>query len=157
MKRITYFTRQLMIMTALTCCFMMFQPTESKAQRHSVENVSFRVLEDNIIVVNYDLMSQRSRRRFNVNLSLHQSSNPAFKYEPRTALGDVGKKLRRGENKQIIWSMNHELPDDFTPTPLINDYYFKVEARRKSRFGRFFFAAVLGGAAYYFLVEEPLF
>ncbi len=139
---------QKLFLTAMVCVFML--PEISYAQRHSVENLSFEVMQNDVIIIHYDLLSDGRNRKYNLNLTLRQESNRFFSYTPQKVIGDIGKGRFEGANNKIVWSLHHEPPGDFQPSPFIDDYYFTLEARRRSRAGWFFFFSILGGAAYYY-------
>ncbi len=140
--------------TLFIFAFCYFMPQKvTHAQRHSIENLRFEVMQNDVVLINYDLLSDGRNRRFDINLTLHQESNRFFSYEPRRTIGDVGTGRFEGRNNTIVWSLGHELPEDFSPNPFVDDYYFTLEARRKSRAGWWLFFALVGGAAYYFVYE----
>lgn len=117
-----------------------------QAQSYAIENVSYTVLPENVIVVNYDLLG--ANRRYAVDVSLKRKKLPGFSYTPTQVMGDVGKGRFAGRNKKIVWSLDNEDPDNFYIDPYVDDYYLEVTARRSSRNGWFLFPAIIGGVGW---------
>ncbi|MFW5835536.1 MAG: hypothetical protein ACOCU3_01135 [bacterium] len=126
----------------------------SQAQSYGVENVSFTVLRENVIVVNYDLLG--ANRRYVVDVSLKRKNLPGFSYTPTQAMGDIGKGRFAGRNKKIVWSLDNEDPASFYIDPFVEDYYFEVTARKKSGFGWFLFPAITGGIVWLVLQNADM-
>ncbi len=120
------------------------------SQELKVNNVRFTIQEHDVAVIHYDLEFDDRDRRYNVNLLLRKRSDPNFAYRPQEVVGDFGKGRFEGENNKIVWSITHEDPDDFFLNPFIDNYYFSIEARRRSRAGWWFLLSVVGGAAAYY-------
>lgn len=134
-------------------CLCTVKPASS--QRFEVDNVSFFPIENNIVIVNYDLLSKNEKnRRYKVNLFVRQESNPDFSYRPGALLGDVGKGRFEGKDNTIIWSLDHEASKyDFKVDPFVNDYFFYVQARRKTGIGWWLLSAALAGGIYVFFID----
>lgn len=124
-------------------------PTESYTQKHKVENVSFTVLPENIVVVSYDLTGKD--KRYLVDLNLRKKTIPQFKFEPEATFGKVGKGKFAGSNNKIIWSLDNE-EKEFFIDPFQDDFYIEVSARRKRRTG-WFWATTLVGAAVFVVTQ----
>ncbi len=152
MKKVSGFMEGLCIVLFLGV-LTIFYPTPLQSQQHTVENVGFEVLDNNIAVIEYDLSGKD--RRYTVNLQLRRRGNPTYSFEPQAVMGDVGKGKFAGENRKIIWSMEHDMEEGLVFDPFVNDYYFTVQARRNRRTGWIWITAILGGASWYFLVENP--
>lgn len=139
--------RTVAIAILLFCCNSLI----SSGQKHSVQNVSFDIKDNGIAIIYYDLEGRGKNRRYNVELFLRQEANRLFSFQPVAVVGDIGKGRFEGQQRMIIWSIDHETPENFKPDPFISDYYFMVNARRKSSAGWWIFTVLAGGAAYYLL------
>lgn len=132
----------------LIISFLLF-PLLLSAQKHDVQNVTYTVSDENLIIVEYDLLGKD--QRYVVELLLKRTGNPAFSYEPQTLMGDVGKGRFSGENRRIIWSPLNDVGEDFPLDPFVDDYYFVVRARRHSSGIGFWSALIIGATAWYIL------
>lgn len=150
MKMFIHYAGKIFFVFAI--CFHMCQPV-AHAQRHSIENLSFEVMDNDVVIIHYDLLAQGRDRRYIVDLALRQQSNRFFNYTPQFVVGDIGKGRHEGTDNTIVWSMKHEVPEGFEPNPFVDDYYFTLEARRRTRAGLLFLLTLLGGASYYYFVE----
>ena len=128
--------------------------SESFSQSHTIENVSFTVLEKNVIVVNYDLIGED--RRYMVGLTLRRKNTPHYRFEPEVVMGDVGKGKFAGKNRKIVWSLDNEEQEKFWIDPYADDFYFEVNAQKRGGAGWFWATILIGGAgaAYYYFVLD---
>lgn len=134
----------------LGCC-LWFPPNLAAQDGHFVDNVSFQALDENLVVIHYDLFGRRDTHRYHVSLLLKQTANPRFEYQPSALVGAVGTGQFVGSNNKIIWSMDHEDQHQFVPDIFNDNYYFVIEARRK-RSGIWFMLPILaGGITYLYL------
>ncbi len=115
---------------------------------HGQNNVSFSALEGNVVVVNYDL-DGKINKKYVVELLLYRAGNRHFMYAPKAVMGDVGKGRFAGNNRKIVWSIDHELESDFKVDPFVDDYFFVVRARRKRSFQAFWLILATGVAGWY--------
>jgi hypothetical protein len=91
-------------------------------QNLKVENVRFDD-QGETIVIRYDL-SGPAKRKYVVSLSLSYDYGKSFSYIPQKIAGDIGRSIRPGKGKEIIWRVNQDFPDG-----LIGDgFVFCVEA-----------------------------
>lgn len=115
------------------------------AQQHTIENVEYRVLDEKIIVINYDLLGKD--KKYLVELTLKRKQNPLFELQPTAVAGDIGKGKFAGIDNKIVWSMENEQAENFYIDPFVNDFYFEIRARRKNGWGWFFLTVITGGVA----------
>ncbi len=125
----------------LFCC----QIVTVSAQRILVENVAFSPLENSQVEIKYDLISQNASRPVVVNVFLRQQSNPTLNYKLKALYGAAGKGNFHGKENTIIWDMNAESSQKFTPDPFVDDYFFVIDARRKGGGGAFLLLIIAGG------------
>lgn len=125
---------------------LMFSVNTSVAQSHSLENVNFTVLDQNLVIINYDLVG--APKNYLVELELRRRKQPSFSYIPQTVMGDIGKGEHAGNNKRIIWSMENDAGEEFVMDPFVDDYYFVVKARRKRSWFWFYATVAAAGGAY---------
>lgn len=69
----------------------------------SVTDVDFRI-ENNRMVVEYNIINGASNERYNV--ALHFITETGRVIIPRSLTGDIGKKKEAGEGKTIVWDMD---------------------------------------------------
>jgi len=117
------------------------------AQMCEVKNVKFRQSGDKIII-QYDLDGQ-AKKNYKVSLALSNNGGQSFRIEPKALTGDVGKKVRPGKNKEIIWEMTSDYPLGIEG----GQFVFAVDAELKkgSKMGFYMIGAgAIGGAVYFF-------
>ncbi len=143
-------TKHLVLLSALFVFLTTATADKIEAQDLEVTNINYTIQENDVAIIHFDLEDGGRNRKYNVNLTLNQLSDPTLNYRPQAVVGDIGKGRFEGANNKIVWSMMHEDPDDFVMNPFIDNYYFTIEARRRSRAGWWLFFTVVGGAATYY-------
>ena len=114
----------------LVVLFLIFN-TSIKAQELKVENVQFED-KGETVVVKYDIEGE-PERKYRITLTLAYDTGQALPINPKYLKGDVGKNIRPGTDREIIW----ELKKDY-PFGLIGEgFVFGVTAEsQKFSFGR---------------------
>ncbi|MCJ7812009.1 hypothetical protein MUP95_01650 [bacterium] len=121
-------------------------PHHLKAQNPSVRNVIFEQNGDDIIV-QYTLAGD-ANKKYNITLSVSDDFGRTFQIKPFTVAGDVGRDIRVGTNKQIIWRLMRDFPVGLEG----DSYVFAVDAALQKgglKWPYIIGAAVAGGAVYY--------
>ena len=77
---------------------------ESFSQTQNIENFTYKVTGNNVEVI-YDLTGEVNEE-YNIEL---YSSNDNFSIPLKEVTGDVGKGMKSGRNKQIVWASKIEL------------------------------------------------
>ncbi|HDQ44448.1 MAG TPA: hypothetical protein ENN17_02965 [bacterium] len=96
------------------CCVFLFAISHFlidplPAQNPSVRNVTFEQAGDDI-VVRY-ILAGESGRKYNVKLSLSDDFGMSFPIVPLSVEGDVGRDVRPGAGKQIVWRLRRDYPN----------------------------------------------
>ena len=128
---------------------LVFSPFSLTAQRHEVRNVSFTVTQQNLIIVDYDLIG--ADKNYMVELVLKRKSSRVYSVEPQTMMGDVGKGKFSGTGNRIIWSPVNDMGEDFLLDPYVDDYYFIVRARKRTRGTGLWLSAIAAATILYFI------
>ena len=108
-------------LAALILGLVLCLPMESWAEEEGVQNVRHRVVGQKIHV-SYDLVGEGD---YTVALRLLEGTGEAFAAFPRSVSGAVGKGVRPGKGKKIVWEVLkdvEELEGD--------DFVFEVRAVR---------------------------
>lgn len=93
-----------------------------QAQVLRVRNVRFTEQED-VVIVKYDLDGEVGQK-YKVSLLLSSDAGKSFKIRPQEVRGDVGRGVKPGTGKTIVWHVR----EDF-PYGLIGDgFVFAVDA-----------------------------
>jgi len=126
-----------------------------KSQELAVKNVAFTDQGDSVLVT-YDLEG-KSKRNYDISLSLSSNFGSSFKILPKELTGDVGKKIKPGAGKKIVWHVKKDFP-----WGLIGDgFVFAVgaEYQKKGRYIPYYVvgAGAVGGIIYLInsLKQEP--
>ena len=101
MKKIYSATIQIISLTALVL-FANLAISQSKAR---VENVDF-FLEDENLVINYDIEKSKSGETFIVSVNILTTAGKNISANALT--GDVGPGVYGGEGKRIVWDLNKD-------------------------------------------------
>ena len=137
------FYRQVLVIIFL---FLIFTPLW--AQEFEVKNVRFED-KGETVVVKYDL-NGIINKKYKITLSLYEDNGNTFKTRPRTVSGDVGKNVRSGLAKEIIWHLKGDYPEG-----LFGDgFVFAVEAelqkgRSKLKYILAGTVGIIGGVVYF--------
>jgi hypothetical protein len=128
--------------------------TAVKAQDLEVRNVRFEDKGETVTVM-YDLQGN-PKKKYEVSVALSHDQGKSFTIHPQHLSGDVGRNVKPGENKEIVW----KLEDDY-PFGLVGDaFVFAVTAQtQKSRISRLPYyilgAGLAGGIVYYATRKSP--
>ena len=87
---------------------LVFQ-SESWGQALNIKNVRFEE-KDEAVVVKYDLDGVVGEK-YKVTLSLSDNFGESFKIRPKNTQGDVGKNVKPGAGKEIIWNLYKDFPN----------------------------------------------
>ena len=111
------------------------------AQDVKVENVSFSQRGE-LIVVRYDLKGQPNKK-YEVKLTLSDDYGATFKIRPNAVSGAVGKNVRAGTDKQIIWEIMKDFPGGIGG----EGFAFAVDAELQKGGSKWLYYLLGGGAA----------
>jgi hypothetical protein len=95
----------------------------SYAQYLQVRNVRFED-NDETISVYYDLDGMMEKS-YNVSITLSDDFGNTFKVKPKAITGDVGKNIKPGKDKTIIWYVKEDFPDGLSG----QGFVFAVDAK----------------------------
>lgn len=105
--------------------------TSIKAQELKVKNVQFED-KGETVVVKYDIEGEPDRK-YKITLSLAYETGKSLPINVKYLKGDVGKNIKPGTGKEIIW----ELKKDYTFGLIGDGFIFGVTAEsQKFSFGR---------------------
>lgn len=129
--------------------------TSLLAQNKYVKNIKFKRMGRNYII-SYDLVDQ-NEDEYNVELYFLKKNDKKFIYKPRLILGDVGKDIKTGMNKKIIWQFKDELKGKLKG----KGFYFNVVAKKiEKSSGLWYYIGggiiAAAGAAAYFIIKPPV-
>jgi PKD repeat protein len=115
------------------------------AQAHGevVRNVQLEQ-EDGRVVVSYDLTG--TAKKYNVDLLLSTDGGQNFQPLPLQVTGDVGKGIRPGAGKEIVWMVLDDFPEGLAG----EQYRLQVAAKKQGGKGLLYLvggAIVAGGGA----------
>ena len=142
------------IQTAWVYIIVFLMVTAVRAQELEVRNVRFEDKGETVTVM-YDLQGN-PEKKYEVSVALSHDQGKSFSIYPRHLSGDVGRNVRPGKNKEIVW----KLEDDY-PFGLVGDaFVFAVTAEtQKSRMSRLPYyvlgAGLVGGIVYYTTRKSP--
>jgi hypothetical protein len=129
--------------------------TGAAAQKLQIQNVHF-VDQVDTISIRYDLIGKAKQKHF-VSISVSYDYGKTFSFFPQAVRGDVGRSVRTGVGKEIIWQVKKDFPDG-----LVGDgFVFAVESEIQKWDKRPLYAlgaGLLGGIVYLAtkkLVIEP--
>jgi hypothetical protein len=125
--------------TILTMCLAATPPVDAQGDR--VENVIFTV-QDGQMHVTYDLIGKGA---YEVSLALLYPGGQRQAAAPKTVSGDVGKGVKPGSGKRIIWEAREDLAGLAKRT-----YVLEVTATRRKGISRWVWAGaatVVAGAS----------
>ena len=106
------------------------------ARGEAVLNVQLRQDGDRWVVA-YDLVG--TAKKYRVRLLLSTDGGRSFDALPQAVTGDVGKGIRPGAGKEIVWAAGQDFPQGLAG----DQYYVQVEAEKQGGRGLLY---VLGGA-----------
>lgn len=115
-------------------------PPDVEAVEEGVQNVNFRV-QGQKVHISYDLIGQGT---YTVKLVLLRHWDRSFSKIPWTLSGDVGKEIRPGKGRSIVWDALKDVGSLEG-----NDYVFEVRAARPGKSNKWVWiggVAVAGGA-----------
>ena len=92
----------LFIAIAISCGISITVFSQSKAK---IQDVQIRKDADNVIVT-YDLINTKAKERFDIRLLVIPLDGE--KIYPKTTIGDVGRPIKGGKNRSIIWEINKD-------------------------------------------------
>jgi len=72
-----------------------------RATEETVQNVDFRI-QGQKILVSYDLAGEGT---YEVTLNLYRDGGRTLAERPRSVSGDIGKDIRPGKGKRIVWDV----------------------------------------------------
>ena len=102
--------------------FILIIATSASGQNLEVNNVRF-VDHGETVIIQYNL-DGKPRKKHVVSLSLSYDYGKTFPYIIKKASGDIGRGVRSGEGKEIVWRVHQDFPDG-----LVGDgFVFAVEA-----------------------------
>ncbi len=114
------------------------------AQSVSVENVAFTE-HDDLVLIRYDLFAPEGKL-CRISLSLSDDKGETFRIKPVTINGDVGKNIRAGEARQIVWDLKADFPEGLSGVNFV--FAVDAEIQSKSKWPYYLIGAgVIGGAA----------
>jgi hypothetical protein len=125
--------------------------SNAQSKSSAVENVSFSVLNENIIIT-YDLKGSVNQL-YEIKLILRKTSYSDFMYIPQSITGNVGKGQTAGTNKRIIWDIKKDFPEELPG----EDFFFEVQVQEINEDSDIFtwvgigIAAVAAVGAYIFI------
>jgi len=142
------------IQTAWTYLIVFLMVSVVRAQELKVQNVHFEDKGETVTVM-YDLQGN-PEKKYEVSVALSHDQGKSFSIYPQRLSGDVGRNVKPGKNKEIVW----KLEDDY-PFGLVGDaFVFAVTAQtQKSRISRLPYyvlgAGLVGGIVYYSTRKSP--
>jgi len=86
----------------LVIILFLFETIYSYSQ--SIQNVIFNEKE-NKIIINYDLIDSDNSHLYEITLEISNDGGVSFKSLPKSLQGDIGKNIKPGEGKKIIWNV----------------------------------------------------
>ena len=89
--------------------FILLLYSVPKAQEVQVKNVRFED-RDETVAVRYDLDGLIGKK-YKIKLLLSDDFGVSFKIRPRTVHGDLGKNIKPGNAKEIIWDLKKDFSD----------------------------------------------
>jgi len=92
-----------------------------------VENATFQQ-RDAIVVITYDLIGDPDEK-YEVTLKLSGSGGRRYDFQPQAVKGDVGKDVRTGLQRTIIWSVLDDHPTGLSGS----NFRFRVIAEEQGR------------------------
>ena len=131
---------------------MLFIAANAWPQNPQVTDVRFEQNGEQI-VIRYNLNGKPGKKH-TVAVELSDDNGKTFRIKPVSVEGDVGKDVRTGSGKSIIWNMQKDFPHGLEG----EDFVFAVNARLQKG-GKTWpyllgLAAAGGAGAYYFMSKE---
>ena len=135
---------------AFIILFVLFTTPLLKAKDLSVKNVRFKTKGENVVVL-YDLEG-KIEKKYKINLAVSDDNGTTFRIKPKTMNGDVGKNIKQGSGKEIIWFVHADYPEGLRG----KGFVFAVEAELQSGMGKWPYILGAGavGTIVYFLTPK---
>jgi len=105
------------------------------------------------IVIRYNLFG-RPGKKHSVSVELSDDNGRTFRIKPVSVEGDVGKDVRTGSGKSIIWNMQRDLPQGLEGEDFVFAVNAKLQKGAKTWPYLLGLAAAGGAGAYYFMSKE---
>lgn len=111
------------------------------SQKAKCDNIEFEWLNENEIVITYDLLGELDKK-YDITINLLMAGNQDFSVEVKTAYGDLGSAIKPGINKKVTW----QIFNDYKNIVEGATYLFAMDTEESSG-GSTWYYYVLGGAA----------
>jgi hypothetical protein len=130
--------------------FFLVMPFVISGQSPVVQNVTFEQAGDDIIV-KYSLTGDLNKK-YNVTVSVSDDFGRTYRIHPVSVEGDIGKNVRPGRDKQIIWKLRRDIPGGLEG----EGYMFAVDAslQKSGKKWPYFAGAAVAGGVVYFLTSQ---
>lgn len=119
---------------------LMFFLFQLNAQEVKCDNIDFSWLNENEVLITYDLMGEMDSK-YDVTILLIMTDEPGYQVEVKSGYGDFGSGIKTGINKRVVW----RIYDDLENIQEGADYYFAIDVEESGGAGWLYY--VLGGAA----------
>lgn len=122
------------------------------AQESQVKNVRFKD-KGNSIVVYYDLLGKFGKK-YEISLFLSDDYGRTFKIRPVTIRGDVGKDIKPGKYKMIIWNIEEDYPNGLNGDGFV--FAVHAELQKEAKKWPYFLIGAAGaaGGLFYFITKN---
>ena len=95
------------VKTAVAALTLTLLISPAIAQQHQVKSVRF-VDNGKTVVINYDLQGDYNKK-YDVTLHLSDDFGYSYQIHPRSVTGDVGKHVKPGYGKKIVWHIKEDI------------------------------------------------
>jgi uncharacterized membrane-anchored protein YitT (DUF2179 family) len=92
---------------------------------HLVKNVHFST-SDNKVWIFYDLQGEK-KTTYQIQLLASTNGGKTYTISPTNVTGDIGRDVKAGKNKEIIWHIMEDYPDGLQGS----DFQFLIKAHKE--------------------------